>query len=185
MGKNAEGQAAREQKAEVSASVAYKGKYIHVRKDIIHLDGEPPQVWDIIVPRGAVAIVAIDDKGSLLLVEQWRRAVGKIMLELPAGMLEEGEPIEASAQRELQEETGFFANDLKPFGGCYATPGISTEYFHLFLGKNLEKKPLSAEDTDVIDLRIVAVPEALTMIETGVICDAKTIVGILKYVQTL
>jgi len=185
MGKNAESQAAAERRAEITAETAYQGKFIRVRKDIILLDDHPPKIWDIIIPPGAVGIVPVTEDGKVVLVEQWRRAIGKITIEIPAGMLEQGEPALECAQRELQEETGLRAESLVPFGGCYVSPGISSEYIHLFLAKDLQPSPLRAEDTDGIDVRAVSLSEAFKMIEEGAICDAKTIIGILKYARTL
>lgn len=183
MGKKSEAQAKLEKQAKITEKWPYKGKYFQVRSQSVEISGRPTKVWDLVVHPGAVAIIPVDDKGNLLLVEQWRRAVGKIILEIPAGLLEEGErPIDC-AQRELQEETGYKAKTLTPFGGLYSAPGSSNEYVHLFLAKELIRSPLQADDTDSIDLRVLSLEEAKKMIEDGTICDSKTIAGILKYAE--
>jgi ADP-ribose pyrophosphatase len=183
MGKNADAQFLLEKQAKIKSRWVHEGKYLKVRQDIIEAPGHATQVWDIAVNPGAVAIVAIDSQKHFILVEQWRRAVGRITLELPAGMLDADETPLVCAQRELQEETGYKANSLEPFGGCYSSPGTFTEYLHLFVGKDLVKSPLKADDTDRIDVRAISEKDALKMIKTGEICDAKTIVGILRYLD--
>lgn len=181
MGKNAELRLLQEKQAEIKSHWVYEGKYLKVRQDIIHIPEEPPHVWDIAVTLGAVAIIPIDPQGRLILVEQWRRAIGKITLELPAGMLDKDESPVACAQRELQEETGYKAGSILPFGGCFSSPGTFSEYIQLFIGQDLSESRLHADDTAGIDVKAVALSEALRMIEQGEICDAKTVVGILRY----
>lgn len=179
MGKNADAHAFLEKNAKTESRWAFEGKYLKVRHDTIHTN--PVKNWDIVVTPGAVAIIPIDSQGRIVLVEQWRRAIERISLELPAGMLDPGESPEACAQRELQEETGFKAGSLKSFGGFYSSPGCMSEYIHLYLGKDLLDSPLKADDTDQIDVRAISLSEALKLIGNGQICDAKTIVGVMRY----
>jgi ADP-ribose pyrophosphatase len=181
MGKNADAHALLEKNAKIDSRFAFDGKYLKVRQDTIHIPDHRVKTWDIVVTLGAVAVIPIDSQGRLVLVEQWRRALERITLELPAGMLDPGESPEECAQRELQEETGFKAGFLKDFGGCFSSPGSMSEYIHLYLGKDLSPSPLQADDTDVIDVRAVSLDEAKKMISNGQICDSKTIVGILRY----
>lgn len=185
MGKNAESQALREQRAKIDQKFVHEGKFIQVRRDVIELNDHQTQTWDLIVHPGAVAIIPIDNQNRLVLVEQWRRAIGKITIEIPAGMLEKGESPACCAQRELREETGYRAESLCAFGGCYCAPGLSDEYVHLFIAKGLQKDPLVADDTEVIDVRTVSLEDAFKMIEEGVVYDAKTIIGILRYAKSL
>ncbi|HEX4839564.1 MAG TPA: NUDIX hydrolase [Rhabdochlamydiaceae bacterium] len=183
MGKNADAHVLLEKNAKIDSRLVYEGKYLKVRHDTIHTPHHPEQNWDIVLLKGAVAVIPIDSQGHIVLVEQWRRAIEKVTLELPAGMLEPGESPEVCAQRELQEETGFKAGSLTSMGGCYTSPGLICEYIHLYLGKELFKSPLKADDTDLIDVRAVPVDEALKLIANGQICDAKTVVGILRYIH--
>jgi len=183
MGKNANAHVLVEKNAKIDTHFAYEGKYLKVRHDTIHIPHRPEINWDIVLLRGAVAIIPIDAQGRIVLVEQWRRAIERVTLELPAGMLDPGESPEACAQRELQEETGFKAGSLKSMGGCYTSPGLICEYIHLYLGKELSKSPLKADDTDLIDVCPISVDEALKRIANGQISDAKTIVGILRYAR--
>ena len=181
MGKNADAHALLEKNAKIDTRFAFEGKYLKVRHDTIHIPNHPVKTWDIVVTMGAVAVIPIDSEGRLVLVEQWRRALERITLERPAGMLDPGESPEECAQRELQEETGFKAGSIESFGGCFSSPGCMSEYIRLYLGKDLSESPLKADDTDLIDVRAISLDEALKLIGNGQICDAKTIVGIMRY----
>jgi ADP-ribose pyrophosphatase len=184
MGRNADHHRDQELKASIESHSPFVGKILKIRQDTIAVPQSAPYIRECALMPRAVAIIPIDPKGHIILVEQWRRAVGKITLEIPAGMMDhEGEEPLHCAQRELQEETGFFARTLKPFGGCYPSPGVTTEYIHLFLGTSLEPRPLQAEDTHLIDIRSIPLADALHMIETGEILDAKTQIGIMRYAR--
>ena len=103
MGKNADAHALSEKNSKIDTRWAYEGTYLKVRHDTIHTPHHPEKNWDIVVMRGAVAVIPIDSQGRIVLVEQWRRAIEKVTLELPAGMLDPGESPEECAQRELQK----------------------------------------------------------------------------------
>lgn len=127
---------------------------------------------------GAVAIVAIDEQGRWLLVEQYRYAVRKRLLEVPAGTLEAGETPAETAAREIREETGFAAGSLLRIGGAYAAPGFLTEYIHYFLATGLHADPLPQDDDeDIAPPLHLSYEEVLTAIDDGTIEDAKTIVA--------
>ena len=181
MGKNAELQKLQDEQAHIEREWIFQGKYLKVRKDIIKRLGHPNKIWEIAVMPGAVAILPIDAEGNFILVEQWRRAINQITLEIPAGMIDPGEDPLTCAQRELQEETGYKAGEFISLGGYYPSPGMISEYIQLFIAKNLSESRLYADDTEGIDLRSVTLPEALNMISQGQICDAKTTIAILRY----
>ncbi len=170
-----------EKRSRIESDTPFCGQFLKVRRDLIFFPGSPPKVWDIVETAGAVAILPIDSSKNLILVEQWRRAVNQITLEIPAGLLNPGESPAECAQRELQEEIGYFAHSLEPFGGYVMSPGIMTEYVHLFLATDLVASSLKADDTDGIDLKILSLKEALNMIENKTIIDAKTALTILRY----
>lgn len=172
-----------ERSSKIERREIYRGKTLKLRSDTLQKADGSSKKWDIIVHPGAVVLIAVTDKDEIMLVRQWRRAIEKRILELPAGTLEEGEPPEVCAQRELQEETGFRARQLIPMGGFYSTPGFCTEYLHLYLALGLESDPLPADEDEKIDLISLSLEEAEKMIETGEICDAKTIAGIQRYAK--
>lgn len=184
MGSNSKAAQLLEQQAHIESKWVLQSPFLQVRQDIVTKANKSPQIWNIAILPGSVAIVPINAKEEIILVEQWRRAVKQITLELPAGMLDPEESPEVCAQRELQEETGYYAHDLRSLGHFFSSPGVVCETVHLFIGKNLEFKPLIAEDTTGIDVKTFSVKEALYLIKNQAICDAKTIVGILRYAQS-
>lgn len=176
----AEEQRDREKCSLADSRWAYQGRIIRLRLDTYQFDAKI-KIAEIIHHPGAVVIIPIDEKERLLLVRQWRRAAEEILLELPAGTLEEKEQPEACAKRELQEETGFAAKTLIPLGGFFSAPGFCSEYLHLFAAEHLTSSPLPPDDDEGIDLFPTPLPDAIRMIEENKIRDVKTIAGIFKY----
>ena len=161
----------------------HDGRIIKLRVDLLQVvDSGVRLERDVIEHPGAVVIIAVDSKGRLLLVEQYRHAVGEMLLELPAGTLEPGEEPKICANRELQEEVGYEAKNLKAIGGYYAAPGYTSEYLHLFLATGLTPSKLKGDEEEGISAKPVSVASALRMIKSGQIRDAKSVAGILKYV---
>ena len=103
----------------------------------------------------AIAVVALDREGRLLLERQFRQAAGKELLEIPAGGIEPGEDPADAVRREMQEETGFLPQSVKLLASFYLAPGYSTEYMYLYLATGLTPSRLTAEDTDEIKLEYV------------------------------
>lgn len=134
---------------------------------------------DVIKHNGAVAMLPIDDEGQLLLVRQYRHAVGSQLIELPAGTLEEGEGPESCAQRELREEVGMAAGELIKLGEFFLAPGYSTERMHLFLARKLSADSLEADEDEMLELLRISPKLALAMVQDGQIRDAKTLLGLL------
>jgi ADP-ribose pyrophosphatase len=164
--------------APIQRHILYQGRTIQLR-----CDTWKQNKWDIVVHPGAVVILPITSDGKLLMVRQWRRAVGKVLIELPAGTLEENEPVSVCAQRELQEETGYRSNELIAMGGFYSAPGFCSEYLHFFLALDLTLDPLDKDPDEAIDLLSFTVEEAWDLIKNQQICDAKTIAGVALYAQ--
>lgn len=134
---------------------------------------------------GAVAVVALDTDQSVLLVRQFRLGANKIMLEIPAGILEPGEDPAACAARELQEEVGYKPAQLESLGGFFVAPGYSTEYIHLFLATGLTEARLPGDADEFIELHRLPLTEALALVERGEIDDSKTIIGLLRLAKRL
>ncbi len=172
-----------EKNAPTKRRQVYAGRTIALCCDTVQLPDGRVKTWDVVVHPGAVVILPVTDTNEILFVKQWRRAVQKRLIELPAGTLEEGEPVAECAQRELREETGFRAEELIPMGGFYSAPGFCTEYLHLFLARGLVRDPLAGDEDEKIDLLCLPLPQVEAMIVSGEICDAKTLAGIQRYVQ--
>ncbi len=136
---------------------------------------------DIVRHPGSVVILPLVSATEVCLIENYRVAVDRRLLELPAGTLEPGENPDACADRELQEETGYRATQIERLHAFYAAPGISDEKMHLFLATGLLPGAAAREAGEEIENRVVPLSEALAMIADERIVDAKTIVGLLYY----
>jgi ADP-ribose pyrophosphatase len=155
----------------------YRGRAVHVRVDSVAKPNGKKTTREVVEHVDCVAILPIDSKGNILLVRQFRHPVNKELLELPAGSIDPGETPEEAATRELREETGYKPGKLERLGGFYAAPGYCTEYLHFFRASQLEKSPLTAEDTDEIEVVPVSPADVLGLVASGKVCDAKTIAG--------
>jgi ADP-ribose pyrophosphatase len=167
----------------VSSRVIYSGHVIKLRLDEMTLPSGQIIKREIIEHSGAVAIVALDEDNNVLLVKQYRHAAGKALLEIPAGGIEPSEAPEATVRREMQEETGYLPAKVERLGGFYSAPGYATEYLHVFLASGLVPARLFAEDTDEIELIKVPLSRIKGMIAAGEIEDAKSIAGLLMYLN--
>ena len=157
----------------------YEGRLINLRVDQIRTAAGVESVREIVEHPGAIALVALDDAGRVLLVKQYRHAVRTVTLEIPAGILEPGEEPAAAAQRELREETGYRAERLERLGGIHTAPGFSTEYIHFFLATRLVPDRLAMDDDEVIDLLRLPLADAIDLVRAGQIDDGKTVSGLL------
>ncbi|MBI5566942.1 MAG: NUDIX hydrolase [Chloroflexi bacterium] len=157
----------------------YEGRLINLRVDQIRTAAGVESVREIVEHPGAIALIALDETGRVLLVKQYRHAVRAVTLEIPAGTLEPGEEPLAAAQRELREETGQRAGQLDRLGGIYTAPGFSTEYIHFYLATQLVPDRLAMDEDEVIDLLRLPLTEAIDLIRAGQIDDGKTVGGLL------
>jgi ADP-ribose pyrophosphatase len=130
---------------------------------------------------GAVTIIPLVDAEHICLIRNFRVSVGRTLLELPAGTIEPPEEPEATAHRELVEETGYRARQLERLHSFYMSPGILDERMHVFVAKNLEEIGASREPGEEIENLVVTWEQAVELIQTRQIEDAKTLVGLLMY----
>jgi len=134
---------------------------------------------EIVRHPGACVIVPLLDDGRVCLIRNWRIAVGKTLIELPAGTLEPPEPPHVAAERELIEETGYRAAKIEFLHAFFLSPGILDEKMHLYLATGLTAGQTAREEGEEIENWLVPWDEAIAMIFRGEIEDAKTIVGLL------
>jgi 8-oxo-dGTP pyrophosphatase MutT (NUDIX family) len=119
-----------------------KGAFVTLRTDEVRMPDGDLAARDVVVHPGAVAIVALDDAGQVLLIRQYRHPVGRLLWEIPAGLRDvPGEPLRAAAERELREETGYTAKNWHVLVDCFTSPGILTERLRVFLARDLAKVP--------------------------------------------
>jgi ADP-ribose pyrophosphatase len=144
--------------------------------DVVEEDG-----YEIVEHPGSVAIVAVDRDGCVVLVRQHRVPAHAALVELPAGTLEDGEDPEASAQRELREETGLHGGSWSRLARFWTTPGFVREEMHLFLARELDEGPADLEDDEEIEL--LRWTRAEVEARLGELTDAKTLAGLLLYLR--
>jgi ADP-ribose pyrophosphatase len=168
----------------LSSKLIFSGRAVKLRVDTVRLSDGRETTREIVEHEDCVAIVAVDG-GVILLVRQFREAVGKELLEIPAGGIDPGEKPEDAVRREMREETGFLPRKVAPIGGFYSSPGYSNEYLYLYLASDLVSNPLRAEDTDSIVLVRATPREVLELIRSGGISDAKSIAGLFAYFEYL
>ena len=130
---------------------------------------------------GAVVILPLIDPDTVLMIENQRPTIGETLLELPAGTREPGESAEATAARELIEETGFTAGRLREVHQFYSAPGICDELMHLYVAEALTEGAPQREATETIENRIASRSDISDWIRNGRIRDAKTLVGLYAF----
>jgi len=167
----------------LSSRLIYDGRAVRLRVDTVRMPSGRETTREIVEHGDCVAIIAIDDEDNVLLVNQFRKPVEKKLLEIPAGGIEPGEEPVDCVRRELREETGFLPRRVERLGGFYSAPGYCTEYLHLYLATELVPSPLQAEDSESIRLVRVRLSEVPGLITSGSICDAKSIAGLLAFLE--
>ena len=163
----------------ISSDLIYTGKNIQLRVDTVEVPNKGYQKREIIEHKAVVAIIAITSYNKIVLVKQYRKAVEKELYELPAGKIESGETPLDTAIRELKEETGYTARNLKLIHKYYTTPGFSNQMIFIYLAENLMPGEKQLEDDEFLDVYELDMDKAYNMILTNEICDSKTIIGLL------
>ena len=164
----------------ISSEPVFDGVLLHVRKDDVELPNGHKAVREWIKHPGASAVIPLLPDNQIILVRQFRYAVGKVTLEVPAGKLDKiGEdPIEC-AKRELSEETGYTAGKIWKLTTIATTVGFSDEYIHLYAASDLTAGKIHPDSDEFINVVKIPLTAALQMVESGKIFDAKSAVSIL------
>lgn len=157
----------------------YKGKIFDVAVERITLPNGMTKDREVVRHPGAAAMVPILDSGQVLLVKQYRHAVNRYLLEIPAGTLEADETPETCARRELIEEVGHDASSIEKLGKIFPAPGYTDECIHIYLMRGLTPVGQQLEDDEVLEIQPTSMNDAVSMISRGEIQDAKTITGLL------
>ena len=163
----------------IGSQTIYSGKILSLRRDTVRVRDGKVAIREIVEHGGAVGIVAFTDEGKIILVKQFRKATNKELVEIPAGTLEIGEDPVRCASRELEEETGYRASEMKPVLSFYLAPGYSTEIMHIFRANDLRKTRQRLEEDEAVELIEVDLDEAISMVRRNEIEDAKTISSLL------
>jgi ADP-ribose pyrophosphatase len=157
----------------------YEGRIVNLRVDTVQLPNGKTSTREIVEHRGAVAIVPMISSEDVILVRQFRQSAGRVLLEIPAGGLEAGEDPVECAKRELMEEIGYYPQKITPMFYSFLAPGYSTEKLHTFLAEDLVPKKADLDSDEFIEVVAVKLDDAVAMICSGQIVDAKSICGLL------
>lgn len=162
----------------IDSQVIYEGKVVKLKVDKVLLPDGKQSEREVINHPGAVAIIAVTPQNRLILVRQFRKALEKTILEIPAGKLEAGEDPVQCARRELQEETGYFAANFNPVVSFYTSPGFADEHLHLFWADDLQAGEVNLDQDEFVELVEYSLDECLEAIQSKEICDAKTVLAV-------
>lgn len=170
---------AQDQSRLVSRRRAFEGRVLTVDVDeIVQPDGVTC-IREVIRHGGSVAVLPVRPGGGIVLVRQFRHAVGRPVWELCAGLLERGEAPEGAARREMEEETGLSGGTVEPVVSFHASPGYSEEIIHLFRATGQLAGPPRPDGEERIEVREFAFDEVRKMATDGRIHDGKTLIGVL------
>ncbi len=164
----------------LESKVIFEGRVINLRVDTVRLPDGNTSTREIIVHRGAVAVVPMLDHETVVMVRQYRQAAGRTLLEIPAGGLEKGEDPFDCARRELVEEIGYYPEKLTKMFHSYLAPGYSSEMMHTFMAEDLSIDKVNRDQDEFIEIVTVKLEDAIGMIRSGEIADAKSICGLLQ-----
>ena len=158
----------------------FHGRVIRLTVERVRLPNGAVATLEIAHHPGGAAVVAIDDRGRVCLLRQYRHAAGGYIYELPAGKLEPDEPPESTARRELVEEGAVSAREWSSLGAFFSSPGVFTEVIHLFLATGLSAAAAAPEEDEVFQVEWWPLELAVERALNGELSDAKTIIGILR-----
>ena len=158
----------------------YEGVVIDVRLDIARLPDGSTALREVVEHPGGVAVLPLEDDGTVWCVRQYRYPFAETLLEIPAGRLEPGEDPEHAARRELSEETGLTCDTLLPLGKQYATPGYCGEVLHVYLARGLHRGEAHPDDGEFLNIERHTISELMELALTDRLPDVKTAVAVLK-----
>ena len=164
---------------EINSKKVFEGRLLKVSVDTVKLPNGVESTREVVEHPGAVAVVAITQDNELVLIRQFRQATGEVLLEVPAGVPEKNEAGEAAARRELEEETGYHAKNVKKIWEGYASPGYSNEIIQFFLATDMNLMKQKTDEDELIEVDLVDLELCLDLVKTGKIRDNKTMIGVL------
>ncbi len=164
----------------LSSQEIFDGVAIHLYKDEILLPDGNKGIREIIRHPGAVCVLPINENGEAFFVNQFRYAMDKVTIEVPAGKLEKGEDPKEAALRELSEETGISAENIFPIGELYTTPALIDEVIYMYIATELTQGEQHLDEDEFVNAIKIPLSEAVEMVMNGEIKDSKTQICILK-----
>jgi ADP-ribose pyrophosphatase len=163
---------------QLSSDTAFEGSFLTLKRDVVRLPDGKEALREYFEHPGAVAVLALNQAGELVLERQYRYPVRRAFLEIPAGKIDEHEPPAQTARRELLEETGYRAESWRYLGSAYPCIGYSNECIHYYFAEGLSQAGRQLDDGEFLDVLYLPLEQALAKTLSGEICDSKTIVGL-------
>jgi ADP-ribose diphosphatase len=167
----------------LKSKVLYTGKVFRLQRDTVIEPGGARVERDIVVHPGSVVVLPIFEDGRVLLIRQYRHSIGEFLWELVAGRKEPDETPVVAARRELLEETGYSAKNVRKLLRVIPTPGFVNEWMWIFAAEQLSAGAAQPEEDEKITPRRLTLKQVDSMIERGTLRDGKSIVGLLYYMR--
>ena len=169
------------QEKTTASNRTYEGKIFYITKDTAELEDGRQVQRDVVHHSGGVCVVPLTEKGTVLMVKQFRYPMQQVTLEIPAGKLEKGEDPADCGRRELREEAGRTCGKYTPLGKLFPTPAYDTEVIHMYLAQELSApEAQDLDDGEFLDVTELPLEQAVQMVMDGEIPDAKTQIALLK-----
>lgn len=165
----------------LNRTLVHQGKITTTYTDRMLLPNGHEADWDFIGHKGAAAMVTETADGKILMVSQYRNALERYTLEIPAGGINEGEDMMTAAIREVEEETGYQVEDVRHLIDIYTTVAFCNEKIGIYYGRATKKNSQHLDEDEFVEVQAYEVTELLDMIKSGKIQDSKTVSGILAY----
>lgn len=162
----------------IESTVVFQGRVFEVSVDTVR-EGEKTYIREVVHHPGSAVIIPAFEDGTVALVRQYRHPAVRYLLEAPAGTLQIGERPEEGAARELEEELGFVAGKLVKLSEFFVSPGFLEEKMWIYLATEMVQTQQQLEEDEIVEIVRIPVSQALEMISTGEIDDAKTIIGLM------
>lgn len=165
----------------IDRTLSYQGKILKVYTDHVHVNGKDSN-WDFIHHNGGAAVVPVTQEGKIIMVRQWRNAIDRYTLEIPAGALNFAEESgKDCVARELEEETGYRTEDIEWLITINSWAPFTDEKVEIFVARNLIPSKQKFDEEESIELEVYTIEELKTLIFEGKITDSKTVAGLLAY----
>jgi len=167
----------------IESKIVFDGHLLHIHSDTVLLPDGNKAKREWFEHRGASVIVAFDDDGRLIMVRQYRHPLGRATIELPAGKIDKGETPEECALRELSEETGLTAAKLTEIARLAPAAAYTSEILYIYLAEGLSERELSPDEDEFVSMEKWELCDVLDAIDKNEIIDAKTQIGVLRYLR--
>ncbi|MFD1675092.1 NUDIX domain-containing protein [Alicyclobacillus fodiniaquatilis] len=168
----------------IAEETIFTGRVVQLKKLTVGLPNGKTSTREVIIHPGAVAVLAEPEENHVLLVQQYRKACERVLWEIPAGKLEANEAPDDAAKRELAEETGYAAARLQKIHTFFTSPGFANEVLHVYYAADLEQGELNLDEDEFVETTLVSREQVESMLTSGEIADAKTLVALLWWLGT-